>query len=46
MAAQTFAYGNLLKLPEGYAGQRTAWTPDTITPTRLGDPTTVRRPPL
>ena len=43
MAAQTFAHGNLLKLSEGYAGQHTAWTPDTITPTRLGDPVTVFR---
>ena len=41
MAAQTFAHGNLLKLSEGYAGQHNAWTPDTITPTRLGDPVTV-----
>ena len=43
MAAQTFAFGNLLKLGEGYAGQRSAWSPDTITPTRLGDPVTVFR---
>ena len=43
MAAQTFAHGNLLKLSEGYAGQHNAWTPDTITPTRLGDPVTVFR---
>jgi CRISPR-associated endonuclease/helicase Cas3 len=43
MAAQTFAHGNLLKLSEGYAGQHNAWTPDTITPTRLGHPVTVFR---
>jgi CRISPR-associated endonuclease/helicase Cas3 len=43
MAAQTFAHGNLLKLSEGYAGQRNAWTQDTVTPTRLGDPVTVFR---
>ena len=43
MAAQTFAHGNLLKLSEGYAGQHNSWTPDTLTPTRLGDPVTVFR---
>ena len=43
MAAQMFAHGNLLNLSEGYAGQHSAWTPDTITPTRLGDPVTVFR---
>jgi CRISPR-associated endonuclease/helicase Cas3 len=32
-----------MKLSEGYAGQRNAWTPDTITPTRLGDEVTVFR---
>ena len=43
MAAQTFAHANLLQLGQGYAGQQNAWTPDTITPTRLGDPVTVFR---
>lgn len=43
MAQQTFAHGNLLRLSEGYAGQHNAWTPDTITPTRLGAPVTVFR---
>ena len=43
LAAQTFAHANLLQLSQGYAGQHNAWTPDTITPTRLGDEVTVFR---
>ncbi len=43
MAAQTFAHANLLQLSQGYAGQHNAWTPDTISPTRLGDEVTVFR---
>ena len=42
-AARSFANANLLKVRDGYGGQPQLWTPDTITPTRLGDPVTVFR---
>ena len=42
-AARSFANANLLNVRDGYGGQPQLWTPDTITPTRLGDPVTVFR---
>ena len=42
-AFRSFANANLLKVFDGYGGNPALWTPDTITPTRLGDPVTVFR---
>ncbi len=42
-AARSFANANLLKLGESYAGAGNIWTPDTVTPTRLGQEVTVFR---
>jgi CRISPR-associated endonuclease/helicase Cas3 len=42
-AARAIAGANLLKVEDGYGGDTTIWTSDTITPTRLGDPVTVFR---
>jgi CRISPR-associated endonuclease/helicase Cas3 len=42
-AARAIAGANLLKVQDGYGGDATIWTADSITPTRLGDPVTVFR---
>ncbi len=42
-AERSIARANVLQLAEGYAGNDTVWTSDTITPTRLGQPVTVFR---
>lgn len=42
-AARTFAKANLLNLDQGYAGNLTLWTNDTVTPTRLAESVTVFR---
>jgi CRISPR-associated endonuclease/helicase Cas3 len=42
-AERSIAKANVLKLADGYAGDITVWTSDTITPTRLGQPVTVFR---
>ncbi len=42
-AAFSIAGANLLKVDNGYDGNNVNWAPDTVTPTRLGDPVTVFR---
>lgn len=41
--ARSVAKANLLTLKDGYGGNAGAWTADTITPTRLGEPVMVFR---
>ncbi|MEZ5852082.1 MAG: CRISPR-associated helicase Cas3' [Hyphomicrobiaceae bacterium] len=42
-AARSFASANLLQVAAGYGGEPGVWMSDTITPTRLGEATTVFR---